>query len=285
MCSVHTHAWMPSRCAASIVRPAGAGLERADVLEADGAGPTRARRRPVVVERHVEVVRVGCADDDVEPGVGEDTGVVGRLPHHDVTVGRLEPAVLGNLLPRPDLPAGDASHRRDHVGHERGLDGVRARQSAGRRVRRSQPASAPTRRARPRHRRRAATVSRTAPPACRTPPRRTASSSASPGQSELSTKRCTLCAPVASSGSRSDGTAVSAAWQWPGRSTSGTITTPSSRARSTHAADLVDRVAPTGRRGRRAEQRRDRRARGRARRRRWSARGSRRSGSATPRRR
>ncbi len=33
----------------------------------------------------------------------------------------------------------------------------------------------------------------------------------SPGQSELSTKRCILCAPVVSSGSRSDGTAVSAA--------------------------------------------------------------------------
>ena len=96
---------------AGFVRPAGAGLERADVVEPDGAGPARSRRRPVVVERHVEVVRVGGADDDVVPGLGEHAGVGGRLPRHDVAVARLEPAVLGDLLPRPDLPAGDAVGR------------------------------------------------------------------------------------------------------------------------------------------------------------------------------
>ena len=35
--------------------------------------------------------------------------------------------MLGHLLPRPDLPAGDTSHRRDHVGHERRLDGAASR--------------------------------------------------------------------------------------------------------------------------------------------------------------
>ena len=101
----------PEEVASGVGRPAGAGLERADVVETHGAGPTRARRRPVVVERHVEVVRVGGADDDVVSGLGEDAGVGGRLPHHDVAVGRSEAAVLGRLLPGPDLPAGDASHR------------------------------------------------------------------------------------------------------------------------------------------------------------------------------
>ena len=83
---------------------------------------------------------------------------------------------------------------------------------------------------------------------------------ATPGLSTLSTNDCTLTAPLLSAGSRSAGTAARAAKQCPGRSTSGTMTTPAAAARATHAGDLRGRVRAAERRRARTEQRRDRHA-------------------------
>jgi len=55
-----------------------------------------------------------------------------------------------------------------------------------------------------------------------------------PGTSTLFGQPCTLTAVDASSGSRSSGTATSAAWQCPGTSASGTRAMPSASARCTH---------------------------------------------------
>ena len=147
----------------------------ASMSATDGApGPAGARRPPLVVARHVEVVHLGRRGDDLIPGRGEAAAVGARLPADHVPVVGLQRAALGGLLPHADLTPGRRPHQADHVADERGGDGVGpgepplARRSAG------PPASPPTPRPAPRRRRGAATAPGTGRRARRTRPRGTA---------------------------------------------------------------------------------------------------------------